>query len=342
VTVVDLHTHFFPETWPDLAARFGTDDWPWMRRDSADRATVMLGSREFRSITSACWDPAVRVADMDRDGVDYQVVSATPVLFAYGRPAEHAFECARIFNDALLDLCDGANGRLIPICQVPLQDPDLACEELERALGAGMRGVEIGNHVGDRDLDDAGIVTFLNHCASLGAPVFVHPWDMFGGCRLEDWMLQWTVAMPAETQLSLNRMILGGAFDQLPPELRICFAHGGGSFTFLLGRLENAWHRREMVRGLSSAPPSTYLDRFDVDSAVYDERALRYLVDVMGADSVLLGTDYPFPLGEEHPGEVIRSCAFGPDVEDRLLGANALAFLGLDSANATGRRRPGG
>ena len=142
-------------------------------------------------------------------------------------------------------------------------------------------------------------------------------------------MLGWTVAMPAETQLSLNRMILGGAFDRLPRDLRICFAHGGGSFTFLLGRLENAWHRRDVVRGLSTAPPSTYLDRFDVDSAVYDARALRYLVDVMGADSVLLGSDYPFPLGEEHVGQIIRSCGFDHDVERLLLGDNALDFLGI-------------
>jgi aminocarboxymuconate-semialdehyde decarboxylase len=331
VTVVDLHSHFFPEAWPDLAERFGTPDWPWIRRDDADHAMVMMGSREFRPITSACWDPAVRLADMDRDGVDLQVVSATPVLFAYGRPAEHAMECARIFNDALLELCAGGDGRLVPIGQVPLQDTDLACRELERCLAAGMKGVQIGNHVGDRDLDDAGLVTFLAHCAALGAPVFVHPWDMFGGCRLEDWMLGWTVAMPAETQLSLNRMILGGAFDRLPTDLRICFAHGGGSFTFLLGRLENAWHRRDIVRGLSTAPPSMYLDRFEVDSAVYDERALRYLVDVMGDDSVLLGSDYPFPLGEEHVGEVIRSCAFPHDVEGRLLGGNALDFLDLRS-----------
>ena len=329
MTVVDLHSHFFPEEWPDLAERFGTPDWPWMRRDDADHATVMMGNREFRPITSACWDPAVRLADMDRDGVDLQVVSATPVLFAYGRPAEHAMECARIFNDALLELCAGGGGRLVHIGQVPLQDTDLACRELERCLAAGMKGVQIGNHVGDRDLDDAGLVTFLAHCASLGAPVFVHPWDMFGGCRLEDWMLGWTVAMPAETQLSLNRMILGGAFDRLPRDLRICFAHGGGSFTFLLGRLENAWHRRDIVRGLSTAPPSSYLDRFEVDSAVYDGRALRYLVDVMGPSSVLLGSDYPFPLGEEHVGAVIRSCAFPHDVEGQLLGGNALDFLDL-------------
>jgi aminocarboxymuconate-semialdehyde decarboxylase len=220
---------------------------------------------------------------------------------------------------------------------VPLQDTDLACRELDRCLAAGMQGVQIGNHVGDRDLDDEAIVTFLGHCASVGAPVFVHPWDMFGGCRLEDWMLQWTVAMPAETQLSLNRMILGGAFDRLPRDLKICFAHGGGSFTFLLGRLDNAWHRRDIVRGLSTAPPSTYLDRFEVDSAVYEQRALRYLVDVMGPASVLLGSDYPFPLGEEHVGEVIRSCRFEPDVEHRLLGGNAVEFLGLPaSAGSSG------
>jgi aminocarboxymuconate-semialdehyde decarboxylase len=267
---------------------------------------------------------------MDRDGVDVQVVSATPVLFAYGRPAEHAMECARIFNDALLELCTKGHGRLVPIAQVPLQDTELACRELERGLAAGMKGVQIGNHVGDRDLDDSALVEFLAYCASVGAPVFVHPWDMFGGCRLEAWMLAWTVSMPAETQLSLNRMILGGAFDRLPRDLRICFAHGGGSFTFLLGRLENAWHRRDIVRGLSTAPPSTYLDRFEVDSAVYDQRALRYVVDVMGPSSVLLGSDYPFPLGEEHVGAVIRSCGFAPEMEQRLLGGNALEFLGMD------------
>ena len=97
----------------------------------------------------------------------------------------------------------------------------------------------------------------------------------------------------------------------------------------MLGRLENAWHRRDVVRGHSTAPPSTYLDRFDVDSALYEERALRYVVDVMGPSSVLLGSDYPFPLGEEHVGQVIRSCGFAADVEQRLLGGNAIEFLGL-------------
>jgi aminocarboxymuconate-semialdehyde decarboxylase len=326
--VVDIHTHFFPESWPDLAERFG-GEWPSMRRDSADAATVMMGSREFRKITSACWDADVRLNDMDNDGVDIQIVSATPVLFAYQRPAEQAMECARIFNDALLEITTGSDDRLIPLCQVPLQDTDLACRELERALASGHKGVQIGNHVGDRDLDDEGLITFLQHCAALNAPVFVHPWDMFGGCRLDQWMLEWTVSMPSETQLSLNRLILGGGFDRLPANLRICFAHGGGSFAFLLGRLENAWHRREQTRGLSQRPPSEYLDRFSVDSAVFDTRALRFLTDVMTPERVLLGSDYPFPLGEERVGALIRGSMFDRHTCDSLLGGNACNMFDL-------------
>jgi aminocarboxymuconate-semialdehyde decarboxylase len=328
MTVVDIHTHFFPETWPDLAARFG-GDWPWMRRDSEHTATVMVGDREFRPITSACWDPEVRLADMDRDGVDVQLVSATPVLFAYQRPAEQALECARIFNDALLQLTAAAPKRLVPLCQVPLQDTDAACRELDRCMAAGFHGVQIGNHVGDRDLDDEQIVTFLQHCAAVGAAVFVHPWDMFGGCRLDDWMLQWTVAMPSETQLSLNRMILGGAFDRLPADLRICFAHGGGSFAFLLGRLDNAWHRRDAARGVCHHPPADYVHRFSVDSAVFDVRSLRLLIDVMSSERVLLGSDYPFPLGEEHVGALIRSAGLDDSTMSALLGGNATRLFRL-------------
>lgn len=326
--IIDVHSHFFPKTWPDLAERFG-GEWPWMRHDAPGRATVMVGSREFRPVTSACWDPDERIADMDAAGVDVQVVSATPVLFAYGRPVDQALEVARIFNDAALELCAGSRGRLLPMCQVPLQDVDAACAELERSMASGHVGVQIGNHVGDRDLDDDALVAFLRHCADLGAPVLVHPWDMLGGPRVSRWMLAWTVSMPAETQLSIVSMILGGAFDRLPSSLRICFAHGGGSFAFLLGRLENAWHRRDAARGVSELPPSAYLDRFYVDGAVFDHRALRLLVDVLGPQRVLLGSDYPFPLGEERPGDLVRTSDLDDDAKAGILGGNATAFLGL-------------
>jgi aminocarboxymuconate-semialdehyde decarboxylase len=328
--VIDIHSHFFPESWPDLSEKFGTPDWPWMRHEGDGKAMVMLGKKEFRPVYDACWDTKRRLEEMDRDGIDLQVICATPILFAYNRPAEHAADCARMFNATAREICAAGQERLLSLCQVPLQDTDAACKELSRAMNDGHVGVQIGNHVGERNLDDEGIITFLQHCADEGAAVLVHPWDMMGGDRTAKYMMAWTVSMPAETQLGIVSMILGGSFDRLPDHLRICFAHGGGSFAFLLGRLENAWHRRDIVRGKSKNPPSHYLGRFYVDSAVFDAAALRLLVEVCGEDKVMLGSDYPFPLGEENIGELIRN-ADGLEDATRmnLLGGNAKGFLGL-------------
>jgi aminocarboxymuconate-semialdehyde decarboxylase len=196
-------------------------------------------------------------------------------------------------------------------------------------MRAGHLGVQIGNHVGDRNLDDPSIVTFLQHCASEGAAVLVHPWDMMARERMTAYMTPWTVGMPAETQLGIVSLVVGGALDRLPKNLRICFAHGGGSFPYLLGRLENAWHHHETARGKCEFPPSHYLDRFSVDSAVFDQRALRYLVDVMGTGHVVLGSDYPFPLGEARVGELVRQSNLPEVTKQRLLGGNAREFLNL-------------
>jgi aminocarboxymuconate-semialdehyde decarboxylase len=318
--ITDIHTHHVPKGWPDL----GWPGAPRLRIDSEREAMILVDDKEFRRVQDDCWDPEARARTM---GVDRQVVSPTPVFFAYDRPAGEAVRAARVFNDLSLEIC--ADERFIPFCQVPLQDPDLACEELDRCLANGHRGVEIGNHVGDRDLDDEGVVQFLQHCADRNAPVFVHPWDLPSGPRLDRWMAQWLVGMPAETHLSILAMILGGVFDRVPESLRICFAHGGGSFAFWLGRFENAWHRRNDVIGTSEHPPSHYLDRFSVDSVVFDERALRLLVDTMGEDRVMLGSDFPYPLGETPVGAVVREAAFLSDeARARILGGNAAIFLG--------------
>ena len=322
---VDVHSHYVPRGWPQLPGA----DPAWLRIDSERDAMVMVGSREFRRIRSDCWDPAVRVADMDADGVAQQVVSPTPVFFSYQHSAADATKIARIFNDLALEICAGAPQRLVPFCQVPLQDADAACAELDRCLAAGHAGVEIGNHVGDRDLDDEGVVTFLQHCAASDVPVFVHPWDMPDTPRTRRWMAQWLTGMPAETHLSILAMVLGGVFDQVDERLRICFAHGGGSFAFWLGRVENAWHGRRDVVGTSARPPREYVGRFSVDSAVFDAAALRLLVDTLGVDHVLLGSDYPYPLGEAEAGTLIRTSPYLTDDERaKLLAENAAAFLG--------------
>jgi aminocarboxymuconate-semialdehyde decarboxylase len=328
--VVDVHTHLVPRGWPELSAACGGSGWPWLRVDSERAAMIMVGETEFRPVTPQAWEPAARLSDMASDGVDVQVVSPTPLFFSYDRPAAQAIKVARIFNDLTMETVGDSGGRFIPFCQVPLQDPDAACEELDRCLAAGHAGVEIGNHVGDKDLDEPGIEAFLAHCALVGAPVFVHPWDMPAGPRLAKWMARWLVSMPAETHLSMLALILGGGFDRLPDTLRICFAHGGGSFPFWLGRVDNAWHRRGgVVRGLAEHPPSHYLDRFYVDTVVFEPAALRLLVDTMGVDRVLLGSDYPYPLGERPVGQVVRRADFLTDTQrDQLLSGNAHRFLG--------------
>ncbi len=344
---IDIHAHFFPETWPDLAARFGTPDWPWLKHMGNGEGMVMLGSREFRHIQQVCWDPAARLEELERQGVDIQIVSATPVLFCYHRPADQALEVAKLFNDAGLEMCRQSNGRLKPLCQVPLQDIDASCAELSRCMKAGHVGVQIGNHVGPKNLDDPGIVAFLHHCADEGAPVLVHPWDMMAVDRMPKYMMPWTVAMPAETQLGIASLLLSGAFDRLPASLRLCFVHGGGSFAYLLGRMQNAWDHQPLARGPAEHSPAYYVDRFTVDSAIFDPRSLKLLVDVMGEDRVLLGSDYPYPLGEERIGALIRESQLSPTAKAKLLGGNAAEFFGIDSgaartstADAPGTRVP--
>ncbi len=328
---IDVHSHYVPLGWPTLP---GPEPKLWLDIRSVSDAVIMTGSREFRRINSTAWDAEVRLADMDADGVETQVLSPTPVFFSYDRDPADATAIARIFNDLALEIT-AQTPRLVPFCQVPLQDTDAACAELERSLANGHRGVEIGNHVGDRDLDDAGVVTFLQHCAALGVPVFVHPWDMPASPRLSRWMAQWLTGMPAETHLSILAMVLGGVFDRVSSDLRICFAHGGGSFAQWLGRMDNAWRARPDVVGTSQHPPSHYRDRFSVDSVVFDEAPLRLLVDTLGADRVMVGSDYPYPLGERPAGAVVRGASFLDD-EDRarLLRGNAATWLGIDAQTA--------
>ncbi|GAA6205116.1 amidohydrolase family protein [Thalassotalea sp. SU-HH00458] len=333
--VIDIHSHFFPKTWPNLQEKFGGDDWPWLKHlpskgEDFDKAMLMKGNKEFRPIYSACWDADVRLQQMNEHGLEQQIISATPILFAYEKPIEQALYCAQFFNDAALEICQQGKGRLFAMAQVPLQDIDVACKEASRAMNTGHVGIQIGNHVGEKNMDDEGVLTFLQHCAGEGIPVFVHPWDMMASERTKNYMMGWTVGMPAETQLSIVSMILGGGFDQVSETLKICFAHGGGAFAFLLGRLENAWHFRDIARGKSQFPPSHYLDRFYLDTAVFDHDALDLLVKKMTTNKLMFGTDYPFPLGEQKMGQLIKTSAtLSPPEQQQLLATNAEQFFNL-------------
>jgi len=329
--MIDMHSHCFPRIGRDEAHAVDADRAPWLRVDEdGERGFIMLGDQPFRPVLPSLWDAQRRLAEMDALGVEQQVVCATPVMFGYAWDAPRAADWARRMNDHVLAFCSAAPRRLLALSQVPLQDTGRACREASRARAAGCVGVQIGNHVGARDLDDEGLVAFLTHCANEGIPVLVHPWDMMGAGRMKKWMLPWLVAMPAETQLGMVSLILSGALERIPASLKICFAHGGGSFAWLLGRVDNAWRHRDIIRQDCPQLPSSYARRFHVDSAVFDPGALKLLVDVMGAERVMLGSDYPFPLGEQRIGGLVSDAAFLSDEDrQRLLRGNARAFFGL-------------
>jgi aminocarboxymuconate-semialdehyde decarboxylase len=335
--MIDMHAHCFPRIAQAEAAAVDAERAPWLAVDEADpsRGHIMLADRRFRPVTASLWDPAVRLAELDAQGVAAQVVCATPVMFGYAWPAETAADWAARMNDHVLAYCRAAPGRLFALAQVPLQDTALACREAARAMAAGCIGVQIGNHVGERDLDDEGLVAFLTFCALERIPLLVHPWDMMGAGRMKRWMLPWLVAMPAETQLGMLSLILSGALERIPDTLKICFAHGGGSFAWLLGRVDNAWRHRDIIRQDCPQLPSSYARRFHVDSAVFDPGALKLLTEVMGTDRVMLGSDAPFPLGEQRIGALIRESPFlGETDRSRMLRGNAEAFFGLTPGSA--------
>ena len=330
--MIDIHSHFFPPITRERAHGLDPERAAWLRIDEGgDSGQIMVGDRPFRPVERTLWDAAQRVRDLDAAGLAMQLVCATPVMFGYAWDAARAADWAAQMNDAAIAYCADFPQRLKPMSQVPLQDVRLACDEALRAQRKGCVGVQIGNHVGDKDLDHPEMVDFLVFCAENDIPVFVHPWDMMGGPnRMKRWMMPWLVAMPAETQLGILSLILSGALERIPEKLKICFAHGGGSFAYTLGRVDNAWKHRDIVRQDCPRPPSEYARRFHTDAAVFDAGALRLLTDVMGADRVMLGTDAPFPLGEQEPGGLVRSCGFLDAGQKRsILESNARRFFGL-------------
>lgn len=326
---VDLHTHILPEKWPDLDARYGYGGFLSIEQSGPGCARLTRAGEFFRDIDSRCWDPLRRLQDCDRDGIDVQVLSTVPVMFSYWAKADDALDLARRLNDHIAEVVAAHPRRFAGLGTLPMQSPDLAIAELERCTGElNMDGVQIGTHVNGWNLDRPEVVDVLAAARDLGACVFVHPWDMLGAERMEKYMLRWLVGMPAEASLAICSLIFGGVLERLPG-LRIAIAHGGGAFPATLGRIEKGFEARpDLCAQANGINPRAYLDRFWVDSLVHDPIMLRYIVDLFGAERVALGSDYPFPLGEDHPGELITSMeAFSPAVKSRLLGGTALEFL---------------
>ena len=330
---IDLHTHILPRDWPDMQARTGYPGWIRLEHHEPGRAKMLKGATCFRQIEANCWDPAVRLRECDAQGVDVQVLSTVPVMFSYWARPQDALDLSRLLNDHLAEVVRAHPRRFVGLGTIPLQDPQLACAELERCVRElGLRGVQIGSHVNQWNLDQAELFPVFARAAELGAAVFVHPWDMMGQEQMPKYWLPWLVGMPAETARAICSLIFGGVLERLPG-LRVAFAHGGGSWPFTLGRIAHGWQvRPDLCAVDNQRDPREYVGKFWVDALVHDPAALRFLVELVGARRVALGTDYPFPLGEEPAGSTIRAAGFEPQVEALLRGGAALELLDLPAS----------
>jgi aminocarboxymuconate-semialdehyde decarboxylase len=328
---IDLHTHILPRDWPDLKERYGCGGWVRMDHHAPGCARMTIDGKVFREVRDNCWDPARRLEDCDRHGVDVQVLSTVPVMFCYHARPEHTHDLARLLNDHLAEVVRRHPGRFEGLGTLPMQAPDRAVRELERCVNdLGLRGVEVGSHVNDWNLDHPALFPVFQVAQDLGAAVFVHPWDMLGKERMGKYWLPWLVGMPAETALAICCVVFSGLLDRLP-RLRMAFAHGGGAFPGTLGRIEHGFRVRPDLCAVDTrTSPRGYLGRFYVDSLVHDAEALRQLVRLLGAERVALGSDYPFPLGEDEPGRLIESLPeLGEETRERLLAGTAREFLGM-------------
>jgi aminocarboxymuconate-semialdehyde decarboxylase len=328
VTAVDVHTHvLIPAVEAAVAGEPGLARQRELDLHGTGVESSAVNQEQLARLGPLLTDPALRLEAMDRAGVDVQVVSPMP-LYHYWTDPVLAERVTRLTNEGVAALVATHPQRLAGLGTVPLQHPDLAVTELTRAVEEfGLLGVQVGTSAGGRELADDMLDGFWARAAELEAVVFVHPWGCSLGERLDRYYLSNTVGNPVETTVALSHIAFSGLLDR-HPGLRIVAAHGGGYLPTYLGRSDHAWQVRPEARRCAHAP-SAYLRRMWFDSLVYTPQALRHLVEAVGADRVVLGSDYPFDMGVPDPVDRLAAAGLPEADEQAIRSGNALALLGL-------------
>uniref|UniRef100_T1JJ58 2-amino-3-carboxymuconate-6-semialdehyde decarboxylase n=1 Tax=Strigamia maritima TaxID=126957 RepID=T1JJ58_STRMM len=305
----------------------GYGGWIQLERDVNQKSAKMMKDNGdfFRSVNDNLWCLETRLKDMDENGVQMQVLSTVPVMFSYWAKPQDALYLSQQLNNHIAYCVQEYPTRFVGLGTIPMQSPELAVQELQRCcVDLKMKGVQIGTHVNDWNLDDPhldciykviSILVILNKKMSkswknkaaqeLDFAIFVHPWEMQCDGRMKPYWLPWLTGMPFETTNAISCMIFGGIFERFP-NLRVCFAHGGGAFPFTVARIEHGFNvRPDLCAVKIKKSPRHYIDRIYVDCLVHDADALKFLIQTLG--EVMLGSDYPFPLGEQKPGQLAES-----------------------------------
>jgi aminocarboxymuconate-semialdehyde decarboxylase len=334
--VVDAHAHVIvPEICRDVAPG---ESWrPRVYREENGSQVVELDGRPIRSAIGEFVDVDAILAAQDAAGVDRIVLSPwVPLLWYDADPAE-ALRRGRIQNEALAGLVRAHPERVAALGTVPLQDPALAVRELERLMEEGvLSGIEVAASVRGAYLGDERFGSFWEAAERTGALVFIHPTTRgFDAEAFREYYLWNTVGNPFETTITAAHMVMAGVMER-HPRLRVLLAHGGGALLALRGRLRHAHGFQTQARSRLSESPEESLRRFHYDTLTHDQELLRALVEFAGAERVLLGSDYPFDMGDEGAADSVRAAGLGADAEEAILEGNAARLLGVSREEMIG------
>ncbi|MFF9025924.1 amidohydrolase family protein [Streptomyces eurythermus] len=327
IPTVDVHAHvLLPEVEALVAGLPGLAEARALDARRNGPAALAVNGPMVRERVPRMTDPRLRLAAMDAQGVDVQLVSPSPSHYHYWADEDTAEKVYRLANEATAAHCSAAPDRLRGLGLVPLQHPGRAVHALDHALEQGLAGVEISSHAPGRDLSDWDYEPFWSRARETGALVFLHPFGCTLDERLDRWYLSNSVGQPVENAVALSHLIFSGVLDR-HPGLKLIAAHGGGYLPTHIGRADHAWTTRSDAGAGCAHPPSGYLRRLYFDSLVHDPHVLRELVRVAGADRVLLGSDFPFDMGTEDPVGALRAARL-PDTDFHAVrGGNASALL---------------
>lgn len=322
---LDLHTHYYPPAYFERIER-GGGDFTFASSPTGQRIIRYRGARFF-GITAPMTDVGKRLEDMDRVGIDTQVLSlSTPnVYFVEG--AVQA-DVARLVNDAYAELAAKHRGRFLGFASIPMDDPDAALRELERALDdLGMQGVVVLSNIRGRALADPVYRPFFEEADRRRACVFVHPMIPAAAEPFGEYVLGPIVGFPFDTTLAIAKLCYAGVFKDLP-NIRWLVAHAGGAIPYLMERLDSGWRDFAECRVNIDEPPSVYLKRLYYDTVTFSLHNLRLLRDVVGADHMVMGSDYPHLLGSiDKAVSSIQTVEFSPAEKERIFGGSALAIM---------------
>jgi aminocarboxymuconate-semialdehyde decarboxylase len=327
---IDSHTHIIPKNLPKWTEKFGYGNFIHLDHYRSGYARMMQGDKFFREIKSNCWDADLRIKEYAEYQTQVQVVCTIPVLFGYHAQPKHGLEISEYLNDDIAELVTKYPKNYIGLATIPMQDAELAIQELERCKKLGFKGIQIGSNINDKNLSEDEFFPIFKACERLDMAVMVHPWNMMGKGQMDKYWLPWLVAMPAETTRAACSIIFSGVLEKLP-KLRVLFSHAGGAFIFTLGRIEHGFNcRPDLVAIDNPVPPSHYLGKFWVDSITHDADALRYIISKVGTNKICLGSDYPFPLGDLEIGKFITEMGLGESEVEDIFQNSIVEWLNLD------------